>query len=408
MLRKSLIVLFILSQSCYYSFSQKKDSLVIKNGIDKPNILATHHFGIFNSRINQNFKISPPKKSTLNFSIESGNTMHPFVEAYLPKDPNVREQLSQIPWFNRQFSFIDQETTPADYMNIVVDAVIKGVRLDYNMQLTKEHELGITLRSYLITDGKYPFSFFTNDESIEWVHSNIAGGEDPFGRRYYGLNKVNFKYTDRDGRVVEFNNGDFFIGGIELNHFFYPSKLTNKNANLFFNFGSHLGVNTSKYNQSIDLGLSANTVKKIKLKSNNEYNIGLGVSVLKKNLIDFKENVNFGNNQFLASFESEVEYTMYTKKKNYHSFGLNYQIQTRYNKVKEADYYKLLGKWQEIHAGWHNGISTLYQNMSNWTFIYTYGTPKYKLMLYIKEDFSVNNAPDIQTGVSLKIPISKK
>tara|TARA_B110000902_G_C14221263_1_gene555252 strand:+ start:1012 stop:1152 length:141 start_codon:yes stop_codon:yes gene_type:complete len=46
--------------------------------------------------------------------------------------------------------------------------------------------------------------------------------------------------------------------------------------------------------------------------------------------------------------------------------------------------------------------------MSNWTFIYTYGTPKYKLMLYIKEDFSVNNAPDIQTGVSLKIPISKK
>ena len=144
------------------------------------------------------------------------------------------------------------------------------------------------------------------------------------------------------------------------------------------------------------------------MKSNNEYNIGLGVSVLKKNLIDFKENVNFGNNQFLASFESEVEYTMYTKKKNYHSFGLNYQIQTRYNKVKEADYYKLLGKWQEIHAGWHNGISTLYQNMSNWTFIYTYGTPKYKLMLYIKEDFSVNNAPDIQTGVSLKIPISKK
>jgi hypothetical protein len=108
MLRKSLIVLFILSQSCYYSFSQKKDSLVIKNGIDKPNILATHHFGIFNSRINQNFKISPPKKSTLNFSIESGNTMHPFVEAYLPKDPNVREQLSQIPWFNRQFIFIYQ------------------------------------------------------------------------------------------------------------------------------------------------------------------------------------------------------------------------------------------------------------------------------------------------------------
>ena len=66
----------------------------------------------------------------------------------------------------------------------------------------------------------------------------------------------------------------------------------------------------------------------------------------------------------------------------------------------------MLGKWQEINAGWHNGISTMYKNLTAWTFIYTYGNPKYKLSLYLKEDLLVHNAPDVQTGISVKIPIS--
>jgi len=403
-MRKKILFLFLLINS-FLGFTQQ----IEKNGIDKPSTLTTHHFGIFSSRINTNFKINPPKTATLNFSLESGNTFHPFLEMYLPKDPAVREALSQVNWFDRNFTFIDQETTPADYENIVIDAVIKGFRVDYNFKLNDQNELGITLRSYLITKGKYPFSFFTSDESLEWFHSNIAGGEDPFGRRYYGLNQVNFKYTDRNGRVLELDNGDFFMGGFEVNHYYYPEFLINKKRNLFFNFGSHLGINTSKFNPSVDLGVSANVVKNIPLKNGNEFNFGLGLNVLRKNIINFKnDGIDLGNNKFLGILEGELEYTKYTRKGNYHAFGIDYQIQTRYFKVKEADYYKLIGLWQEINAGWHNGFSTLYQNSSNWTVLYTYGTPNYKLTLCLKEDLLVNNAPDVQTGVSLKIPISKK
>ncbi len=406
MLKRILFLLLILNT--FFIFSQKDNNIsTLKNGIDKPSTLTIHHFGIFSSRINNNFKISSPKTPTLNFSLESGNTFHPFLEMYLPKDSEVREALSQVTWFYRNFTFIDQETTPADYENIVIDAVIKGFRVDYNFKINRENELEISLRSYLINNGKYPFSFFTGDESLEWFHSNIAGGEDPFGRRYYGLNQVNFKYTDRNGKVLEFDNGDFFMGGIELNHFYYPEFLINKKRNFFFNFGSHLGINTSKHNSSIDFGFSANAVKNIQLKRGNEFNFGFGVSILRKNIINFNDVVELGNNKFLGTLESELEYTKYTQKRNYHAFGLNYQIQSRYNKIKEAYYYKLIGLWQEINAGWHNGFSTLYQYSSNWTFLYTYGTPKYKLTLYLKEDFFVNNAPDIQTGVSLKIPILK-
>ena len=82
-------------------------------------------------------------------------------------------------------------------------------------------------------------------------------------------------------------------------------------------------------------------------------------------------------------------------------------MQSRYNKKEEAGYFKLLGKWREINGGWQNGVYSLYEPQVNWNFIYTYGTPKFLLSIFAKQDFLVNNAPDFQTGINLKIPIKK-
>ena len=388
-------------------FAQEKDSLSIKNGIDNPNTQTTHHFGIFSSRIQQNFKKRPTNKTTLSFNYASGNNFQPFVETHLPSDPQVREALSQVIWFQRRFDYIEQETTPAEYFNIVTDAVIKEIRVGITLPIAKKHELNVSIRSYLITDGSYPFSLFTSDETIEWFHSNIAGGEDPFGRRFYGLNQVNFSYTDRNGNTLQLDKNDFFIGGLELNHHYYPTFEINQTRNLYFNFGSHLGINTSKFNPSIDVGVSANVLKQFKFKNKNELDIAAGANLLRKNIIDFDEVIDLGNNKFLATLEADVEFTKYTQKGNYHAFGLNYQIQSRYNKQVETDYYKLLGDWQAINAGWHNGVTRLYVPLSNWSIIYTYGRDNYRLALYVKQDFSVNNSPDIQTGINLSVPILK-
>lgn len=406
MLRKSLIIFcFVNHILCY---AQQQDSLVFKNGIDRPSILATHHFGIFSARINNNFKIAPPKNPTLLINYTSGNNFHPFVEAHFPKDPAVREELSNVIWFNRRFNFIDQETTPADYMNIVIDAVIKEFRFDYNIALSKQSELGITCRSYIISKGKYPFSFFTSDETIEWFHSNIAGGEDPFGRRFYGLNQVNFNYLDRNGRTLELKADDFFVGGFELNHFYYPDFLRNESKHIYVNIGSHLGINTSKFNSALDYGISINSVKQVIFKNQNILNFGLGGSLLRKNFLNFRnDNIDLGNNRLLATFEGHIEFTKYTKKGNYNALGVNYHIQSRFNKKEEAEYYRLLGKWQEINGGWHNGVATLYNTLSDWTLIYTYATSKYKLSLFFKQDLDVNNAPDFQTGIALNLPFIK-
>lgn len=406
MLKRSV---FILLSFCIAIISaQQQDSLSFKNGIELPSNLPTHHFGIFSARINSNFKFAPPKKTTLAFNTVSGNNFQPYVEAYFPKDPEVRDEFSKLVWYHRSFHFVDQKTTPADYMNIVIDAVIKEFRISVNMPLTNNHELGITLRSYLITKGKHPFSLVTGDETLEWFHSNVAGGEDPYGRRYYGLNQVNFKYNDRNGNTLELNNKDFFIGGIEFNHFYYPTFAINKSKNIYFNFGSHLGINTSKFNSSIDFGVSANAIKKVPFKNNYELNMGVGMNILRKNIINFKnDNIDLGNNPYLTTIESDIEITKFTKKGNYNALSINYQIQSRYNKLEEANYYSLRGKWEEIHGGWQHGISTLYTALSFWTFMYTYGQPNFTLSVYFKEDFRVNNAPDFQTGIGLKVPVFK-
>ncbi len=406
MQKKIFSILFVVIS--YLSFAQKKDSIVLKNGIDKPSLLPIHHFGMFSARINQNFKIRPPQNTILNFSYSSANTFHPFLEMYLPKDEYIRQEMSQKKWFNRHY-FIDQKTTPSDYENIIIDAVFKNFRIDYNTKIGENHELGITLRSYLITKGKYPFSIFTNDESIEWFHSNIAGGEDPFGRKYYGLNQVNVSYQDRNGYKLELNNGQFILAGLEINHFYYPNFINLKKKNIHINLGSHLGINTSKYNPSIDVGVSGNFLKKWKLKHISEIRAALGSSVLKKNILNFKNNlVSLGNNSFLGSLEAMFEFTKYTRQKNYHSVSVNYQIQTSFSKRNEANYYQFIGKWKEIHSGWQNGFEKLYDYQSAWSWLYTYGRKNYSFTLYIKEDLSLNNSPDIQTGISLKIPISKQ
>mgnify|MGYP001069393454 FL=1 len=401
-------VLLIFLFSTIVLSAQERDSLFLKNGIDKSNSTTSHHFGLFHLRINQNFKEKPVQKTTFQFSVESGNTFHPFVEIYLPKDSGIREQFSNTPWHDRNFQFIDQQTTPAEYSNIHIDAIFKVFRFDLQTRISDKHELGITLRTFMPTKGHYPFSFFTGDESIEWFHSNVAGGEDAFGRRFFGLNKVTVEYTDRNNRTLSLKNNQFVFAGIEVNHFYYPTFF-NPSKNIYVNFGSHLGINTTKYNPSLDIGLSANISKKWKLQNNNEFRFGFGISGLRKKAVTYGNSIDFGNNLWMGSGETTLEFTKYTQKGNYHSFAINYQFQTPYNKSKEEDYYFLDGgtTWQDINAGWHNGYTTLYENLTVYSFLYTYARKEFGISLYLKEDLKLNNAPDLQTGVSIKIPITK-
>ncbi len=381
-------------------FSQESDSLTLanKNGITKHSILSTHPFGIFISRIQGNFKTHASDKTNFKISLESGNVWGTPIKTYIPNDEEIREQVQNHQWHQAQY-FFDEESLDAKSYELQIDGVIKGLRANIVLNLAKEHELNIGLRSFMLTKGKFPFSIFTSDEFIEYFHENIGGGDDPFDRGVFGLNKAYIKYTDRNGNTMEIKNGNFHVGGLETSYYYYPESLINKKKNLHINFGAHLGTNLSKYNSSIEIGLSSNAIKTYAFSDNKNFQVGLSLGAIRKNAINFKDdNIDFGTNDFIGYLESALEYNYVSKKGTIHSFGADFYVQSPLNKIAERDYMIPI-RHPDAHNAWGHGVTNLYEFNDYWTFMYSF-TKKNTLTIYILQDFTVSNNPDIQTGIS--------
>lgn len=399
------LILF-LSFYFFQSFGQTHDSIPfneLKNGISKPSILSMHPFGIFFNRIQGNFKIHATQNTQLNLSLESANVWALPIKVYVPLDQDIRNVIKNTVWHVTEFLY-DEESLNAETIDLKFDGVIKGLKARISFNIEKNHELNIGVRMFLLTDGKFPFSSLTGDDFIEFFHKTIAGGNDPFGRKLFGLNQAEINYKDQNKNSVHLNKGDFFLGGIETDYYYYPNVFRKNNKNFFMNFGTHLGTNISTYNSSIDLGLSINAVKRYTLKNQKNIHIGISTGMVRKNIISFnKNNVNFGTNNLVGFLESVLEYSFVSKKEKTHSFGADFYIQTSFNKKKEFDY--LIPIRNGItEKSWITGLHHLYKNNNYWTLMYSF-TKKITTTFYIQQDLTLNNNPDIQTGVSITFPL---
>jgi len=394
---------FFLSFSLIAFAQSDQDSIpaFTKNGISKPSIVSANPFGIFISRLNHNFKLKASTRKELNISLESGNVWGPNVKTYIPNDEALRNEMRGIAWFSRQ-SYVNEEMIDAQQFEIETDGVIKGLRGDFTIPTGKNQELVVGFRAFILTNGKFPLSVLTTDRFIEFFHDNVAGGDDPFDRRVFGLDKAKFLYRDRNGRELNLGNGDFLTAGIETHYYYYPTFLNDKK--IYFNLGAHLGTNLSEYNMSMDVGLSAAGVKQFDLNDRNFILFGLGTNVLRKNAVDFQsDNLDFGTNDFIGSLEANTEYSFISKGKTYHSFGISFYLQTSLHK-KDEDKYNIYVRDDDAFNSWGHGTRHLYKNNNYWTFAYTF-TRKISTTFYIQQDFTLNNNPDLQTGVSVKFGI---
>ena len=105
-----------------------------------------------------------------------------------------------------------------------------------------------------------------------------------------------------------------------------------------------------------------------------------------------------GSNDFIGYLESILEYNYISKKGTIHSFGTDFYFQTSLNKKKEFDY--IIPTKNGISTkSWNIGWANLYTNNNYWTFMYSF-TKKNTLTVYMHQDLTVNNNPDIQTGIS--------
>lgn len=360
-----LIVLFIfgtISLSSAQTSLEDPVSLEIETSSDmiKPNLLSNHPLGMYISRINHNFKVRSPEKYSFSLGVSSGNVMLPYVKSYELLNHTYREYAETFPWHDREFKF-NLNTIPAQTKDFNADGVIRSYRFTFSLPLSKHHELYFSMRGYSLDIGKYPFSVFTSDESIDWFHSTIAGGEDPFSRKYYGLNKANISSRDENNKVISMNNGDFRIPGIEANYFYYPQLEMNKKHKIYLNFGAHLGINTDRYYPVADIGFSSSAIKKIIGRDKNILSFGLSAGALRQRFFGFGDRVNISNQTFLYNFEGLIDYKRKLRNKNWISYGTNYAIQTSYNKMSHFDHIVLTG--ERIKPYWQQTFSHLYKNL---------------------------------------------
>ena len=396
---------------CFYFFlfflfhpvqSQSQDLTTTKNGITKPNTLATHPFGILFYTLPHNFNFYPENNPVLDISISSGNIWGQPVTAYIPNDAIDRDRLKNIDFFSRIFQF-DPEQNENEFYTFQYDGVLKDIRLTFSFPLGKKQDIRLSTRSFLLTDGKFPFTTLTGDQFIEYFHSNIAGGEDPFGRKVNASDQSGISYLDRNGKTMNIKTGEFVFSGIEAAYYYYPTLF--ENQQVYLNLGLHVGTNLSSYNSSLDLGLSVAGIKNFDLKSLNQLSLGLGVNFLRKSIYRFNDNqTDLGTSNYFGSLEGHLEYAIKNKKGGFHSFGLNYRIQTPYNNKKEENYYIPFS--EDRIARWHEAARHLYKFPSYWSLIYSF-TKRMVISIYLQQDMVVNNTPDLQTGIQLKLPLFK-
>lgn len=401
---KKILVLFFISLIFNICHSQNQDYLInpINAGISKPSILSTHPLGIFFSRIQGNFQFKPYEKPNLSINLESGNVWGTPIKTYIPNSKLIKEEVRQYPWHQAQYYFNVDELDAQTYeMNI--DGIIKGLRVNTAFKLGSSQQINIGARLFVLTNGNLPFSFITSDNFIENFHKHIAGGNDPFDRGVFGHNKANISYIDRNGVSLELENNDLFFGGIESSYYYYPKKLST--ATFSSNIGAHLGLNLSNINTSVDLGISLNSLKIFPINELNYFQTGLGIGLLRKGLVDFKnDNIELGSNKYLANLETAFAYNFISNRQTKHTFGIDYYIQTSLNKRDEINY-AILIRHPNAHNSWGHGVTNLYKNNSYWSFFYSF-SKKIITTFYLQQDFEVNNNPDIQTGISLSFFIN--
>ncbi|HAG15862.1 MAG TPA: hypothetical protein DCG69_04965 [Bacteroidales bacterium] len=361
-------------------------------------LLGNHPLGIYLMRLESAFKLKPVSEKQFTIQWSSANVWQPLVTAFKPVLESDRVLLNSIPWHEREFVF-DYRSIATEKISLQADAVIKGFHVGIEVPIDQHQQLKFELRSYLFTKGKIPLSTLSSDSFIEFFHSHIAGGEDPFARRYYGLDKSKVSYFDEKGNSIEKNENDFVIAGLELHYTYFFRPELFKWQELYLNLGAHLGINTNRYNPSSDIGFSAEAIKQFKLKNNKKIQIAGGTNLTSPHFVKWGERVNINNTKFNFAFDSRVSYQGTLKNEKFWTFALNYHHQSPYQNPNDLNGIVLSGERTSTH--WHYALSQLYEPLSVWSFIFQLTFTNYSVSVYVSEDLKVNNAPDIQTGIQL-------
>jgi len=340
-------------------------------------------------------RAGPSVKGQLAFQYDSGNVWGQEVDVFIPKEAIIRQEMLSLAFYERRLD-LEEGAGKIERYRFSYDGVLKQLKLTGRKALGKKCEIYLGLRGGILSTGNDLFSPLTSDQFIEWFHSAVVGGEDPFARKVLGMGEAAISYSDRNENTMEIAAGTFFISGLETAFYKY---FYGQNKRVYGNAGLHLGYNISPYNYTIDFGFSGALMTNIPLSEKSVLRLGQGLNLVRKSLISLKDSqTDFGTNNYMASTETDLSFIKMKSYDRFWSLGISFYLQTPYNRRSEKDYYV---PTNENRLGrWHDAASHMYRLPNVWSLYYTFGR-RVTYAVYVTQDFTVNNAPDFQTGVRL-------
>lgn len=388
---------FLLLLICFVfvkSTLAQTDSLDLTR-IIKPYVLGNHPFGNYITRLNHNFNSKSAKRVKIDFTLSRGNVWLPYAESRLLNNTAQRAEMETLIWHYRQRRFNDLGVTDYESRILDADGIFSSYFLSAEIPISKKIDVKTNFKISALTGGEVPYSLITSDQFIEWVHSNIAGGEDPFGRKTLPFNDANLYYKDLEGNELTMKDNEVRFAEASALVTYYPEKQWHK---IKFNYSLHTGVTQMNGTFLFDVGAAATAVRHWKY-AKNALNWGISVSAIAPSFAQ-KMPVNIINYPGLLSLESHWNYKIPFKKFNF-NIDMNYHLQSAYHRGSEWDHNVIFSRDLSSHG--HMAVSHLLRNNQAWSLIFGYEFPKWTVSCFARQDFVVDNGPDAQVGWAFSI-----
>lgn len=390
---KKLIYL-IISVFVFSSWTGKSQN--DSNFVWKPFILSNHPLQMFNSRMNHNFSFNSRSHHQVSFSLSRGNVWLPRVDALHLLDQKDQDEYQAYVWHIRQGKYEESIIKPnTESESLQADGVFSTYYLEWAGPISKMFDFNIGFKMNQINKGIQPYSFLTSDATLEWFHSNIAGGEDPFARKEFEYNQNNLSYSDRNNRSINISNNKLFVTEIGADLFYYPeSRFLNK-YKLKTNIGLHTFASVIEDNLNFDIGLAVSINKTLRTTQKSIWTMGISLSSIAPKTVEANV-VSVQENKLTNSLEAHWNYIRFLKKERQFIFGINYHLQSSIQPTSQMDNIILMGDRKSSH--WNYAVRKLYEPLQAWTFIGSLKAGSFTYSTFFREDFVVDNSPDFQVG----------
>ena len=379
--------------------------------IPVPQHLPTHPLAALHGRVHHSFEVLPVQQSRLRFNYSLGNVWLPGVSIYQPLDPSTAQELEGIEWQLRQYSF-NPDSEPNDSYYFAADGVLRQFNLSYETALRKgplgasrtRWELRTHATMLLLDPGKAPSALLNSDDFIEWFHSNVRGPEDPFARRAMSMNEAGILYRDAKGYELEMQSGDVWLSTAQADLRYYWGGASARQTQWFGTFGLHPALRAGYGQFGADVGISTSIMRAIPLSSGPDNTgrrliLGAAGDVVRHNLLERSQNVDISTRSSLMSAEINLSYEGKKRPGYQMAYGINYRCNESLHNNAETTGQVLAAPFTSYH--WHHAGAHLFHNSHGWTFYMAYQRKRFNASVYVREDFPIDNAPDLQTGLEL-------